>query len=300
MPDVFDTFEEKIKESEEEMCSDLNSVNVDDINSNDVRLTLGGKTFRFTKVEAVEEENVESIIRKEFKEKINDQLTRIREKINNKVVQMQLMYQQMTDEFKRKERKLQSKYKNSAMMPQISREHFCKNLSVFKGDDQGELVWMYRCEYKPRFMIIYNDPLGNEPRKVRRALPKRMVNRLKKPMVIEITTKADQIINIITKEHNESLNQLINMEHYHRSGSGNCWGTWNAYLNASWKTPDDILYWMKEAEGVIETINYGSIADSSPDGLPRAATVKKAAENEGDVITDVREENDDEDAWDVS
>ena len=291
MADVFDTFEEQVEQRHNEMIADLESISVDKLQSEGVSLSFGGKTFKFKDLEIIENESLEDKIRLEFRDKLNNQQTKIREKINAKINQLLLMHQQKQDELTRKEQNLKNKYKNTAMMPSISRDHFRKGLSVVKGTNHGELEWLFRANYKPKFMVIYEDGSAySGSKKQRYAIPTRSVNRLERPIVLQIITKGDQITSIKTLDPET----MSDFSHYHT----NCWGRWESWKNKRWSTSNDILAIMKEAEGVLETINQGSLATRAPSDMPKFATLLKDVEKyDKKQTTSINK--DDEDVWEA-
>jgi hypothetical protein len=298
MSAVFNTFSDEVKSREEEMLELLDSISVDDLKAEGLSLSFGGRTFKFSDVEIMEDETIEEKLRKEFKEKLNTQQQRIREKINAKVNQLMLMHQNKQQEMDRKEAALKRKYSTAAMMPDINESHMLRGLSVVKGSSNDELTWIYRGVYNPRFVVITE---GYRRNKTRKAIPSRLVNRMKKDILIIIKTKGNQVTSVATKKaENDGTRTLPSFDHYHQTGGGDCWGSWK-YTN-SWSTPDDIMKIAKDAEAVLETINDGSIANRGPSGLPRMATLKKNIEDmpENSEATTIEREggNDqDDDVW---
>jgi hypothetical protein len=272
--DVFSTFDTEVKQRHDEMLADLESIDVDSLKSEGVTLSFGGKTFKFTDLEVIQDESVEEKLRREFKEKLNSQQQRIRDKINAKINQLLLMHQNKQQEFDRKERQLKRKYEQAALMPDINESHMLKGLSVVKGTNNDELIWIFRAKYNPRFILV----TGNTRNKQRKALPSRLVNRMRKDMLILIKTKGKKITSVHTKKaENDGMRTLDDFPHYHQQGGGDCWGTWNHPRD--WNTPDDIIRIAKEAEAILETINQGSIAQRGPSGLPRLDTILRNVED---------------------
>lgn len=296
--DVFNTFSQEVENRQQEMLDLLDSISVDDLKAEGLSLSFGGRTFKFSDVEIVDDETIEEKLRKEFKEKLNTQQQRIREKINAKVNQLMLMHQNKQQELDRKEQQLKRKYSTAAMMPEINETHMLKGLSVVKGSSNDELTWIYRGVYNPRFIVITE---GYRSRKTRKALPARLVNRMKKEILIIVKTKGNKVTNVATKQNiNDGTRRLPVFDHYHQTGSGDCWGSWKRDTN--WSTPDDILKIAKDGEAVLETINQGSIANRGPSGLPRLATLIKNVEDvEGNAeATTVEREggsDNDDDVW---
>lgn len=295
--DVFSTFDAEVEGRHKEMLDDLESISVDNLKIGGVRLSFGGKTFKFTDLEITEDAEQEELIRNEYRDKLNQQQGRIREKINAKINQLLLMHQNKQQEFERKEREMKRKYEQAALMPDINENHMLKGLSVVKGNGHDELVWIYRAMYRPRYIL---QALGGG-RNVRKAIPRRLLNRMTKPMLILIKTKRKNITSIVTKKFEndgEPLTQLEYFPHYHQQGHGDCWGSWNK--PNKWTSADDLIRAAKDAEAILETINQGSIAESNPRGLPRLDTILRAVEDvEPDSQTemDIRRNTADDDVW---
>lgn len=271
MADVFSKFEKEVKDRYNEMIKIIDSISTDDLKSNGVTLSFGGKTFKFTDLEIINDESVEKKLRNEFKDKINTQQQRIREKINSKINQLLLMHQNKQEEMDRKEKQMKKKYEEAALMPDINENHMLKGLSVVKGKSNDELLWVYRAIYNPRFVLV-----SNGGSKTKKAIPSRLVNRMKQQILIIIKTKGKKITGISTKSENDK-NNLVSFKHYHQQGSGDCWGSWS--YPRSWEDPNDLIKIAKEAEAILETINHGSLAKRNPAGLPRFDTILKNLEN---------------------
>lgn len=269
--DVLSTFSSEVKARHDEMIKDLESINVDNLKTQGVTLSFGGKTFKFTDLEVTNNDDVEEKIRTEFKGKLNEQQQRIRDKINSKINQLLLMHQNKQQEMERKERRLKKKFEEAALMPEINTKHMIKGLSVFKGRSNEELLWVYRATYNPRFIIV-----SGTDNKLRKPIPARLVTRMKQSMFIVINTKHKRVTSVLTKK-SDSMGRLIDFPHYHQQGGGDCWGTW--HHPREWTTADDILRVAKEAEAILETVNHGSIASREPAGLPRSQTLLKSVEN---------------------
>lgn len=278
MTDVFSTFDVEVKKKHDEMLADIESISADNIKSEGVILSFGGKAFKFTDLEIIENDSLEDRIRNELREQLNNQQGRIREKINSKINQLLLIHQQKKQEFERKEQKLKNKYSESAMMPGINEGHLVQGLSVYKGDTNNELIWSYRGLYNPRFVSYYD---STSSKKIRKPIPVRYVKRMKKEIVFLIKTKNQMVTSIITKIISDDKRRLKKFSHYHKtSSSGDCWGKWK--WDPNWSTPTDIIKLAKNAEAVLEVINKSSIATENPTSLPRINTLMK-------VIAEVEE-----------
>lgn len=292
------TFEDEVQERKDEMLAVLESIKLDDIKSKGLSLTFAGKTFKFTDLEVIDDEDVEEKIRGEFREKLNSQQQRIREKINTKINQLLTMHQQKQNELERKERQLQAKYNNAAMMPDITYNHAKKGLMVVKNEGKhDELLWLFRGRYQCKF---FKKSRAKKPMAIKADLRRRLV----KDIIIRIKTKGSQILGVTTHVPDSSMSAFW---HYHKmSNDSDCWGSWK--FKKDWSSPDDIVNVAKDALAVLETINEGSVAKSDPPGLPKLDTVKNHLEKvktskkmdkdfmdavKGDAVEEV-------DVWDTS
>ena len=277
-----DIFTTEVSRRHEQMIQELESIDVDSLKSEGLKLTFGGKTFKFTDLEVIDDSDMENRIRSEFKEKLNTQQQKIREKINTKINQLLVMHHQKQQELDRKEAQMKRKYSEAAMMPDVTEAHMAKGLSVVKGGSNNELVWVYRAVYNPRFLIYYEGNNYSDRSKKRKPLPARLVNRMRKDMLVMIKTKDKQILSIATRKLQTTGRSLEPFPHYHQQSIQDCWGNWKKPNR--WDTPDDIIRIAKEAEAILETINHGSLAEHNPTGLPRMTTLIKAAEKMEDVV----------------
>lgn len=298
-----DVFSTEVKKRHDQLISDLESINLDDLKSEGLKISLGGKTFSFKDVEVVADESVEDRIRSEFKDKLNTQQQRIREKINAKINQLLVMHQQKQRELDRKEEQMKRKFAETAKMPDIDENHLAKGLSVVKGRSSNTLVWAYRATFNPRFIIHYPDNSVSERNKVKKPIPTRLVNRMKMDMLVVIKTKDKQITSVVTRK----LKGGDPFPHYHQQTTSDCWGNWSWPRN--WNDADDIIQVAKTAESILETINQGSLASHNPSGLPRINTIINAIEKVDPIDEDIirstgrkidrrrNDDNGDEDIW---
>lgn len=292
--DVFSTFDKEVKKRHEEMVNDISSINIDNLKTEGVRIVIGGKTFEFTDLKVTENEDLEEKIRTEFRKKINNQQKIIREKINAKINQLLILHQTKQQEFDRKEEELIKKYSDASLMPNLDKRHFIKGLSVVKGSRNDELIWLYKALYNPKTIILYND----HSEKKRKRIPTRLINRLKKDIIISIKTRKNEVYSINTDYINNN-NDMRTFSHYHQTGGGDCWGSWK--YKRKYKSPDDILKLAMEAEAILGTINKGSLATRNPDGLPRIETITKSVENSDEIDLEYKSNNEideiNEDIW---
>ena len=258
------SFKDEINDRKKELIDTLESITLEEMEASGLSLNLGGKTFRFSGVEVIEDENLEEKIRTEFRAKLNTQQQRIREKINTKINQLLTIHQQKQNEFDRKERSLQAKYNNAAMMPEITYEHAKKGLMVIRGEgsNHDELHWLLRGRYQVKFF-------KKSRAKKAKAIKRDLRNRLIKDIIVKVKTKGSAILGVTTHSPNATMSAF---PHYHQMTHSDCWGSWKHPKN--WSTPDDIIRCAKDGLAVLETINEGSVAKDNPDGLPRIETVK--------------------------
>jgi hypothetical protein len=285
------SFENQVQERKDEMIEVLEAITLDDIKDGGLSLNFAGKTFKFKDMEVVADDDLEDIIRGEFRAKLNAQQQRIREKINTKINQLLTMHQQKQNELERKERQLQQKYNNSAMMPDITYDHAKRGLMVVKNEGiHDELLWLFRGKYVVKF---FKKSRAKKPKAIKKDLRRRLI----KDIILRIKTKGNQIIEVST--HNPDANMSA-FWHYHKmSSESDCWGNWK--YPQTWSTPQDIILCAKDALAVLETINEGSVAKDNPSGLPRIETVRNHLSTMNvefeDAIQGESEDLDDEDVW---
>lgn len=285
-------FEDEINDRKQELVGILESITLEEMETSGLSLNLGGKTFRFSGIEVIADENLEEKIRTEFRAKLNSQQQRIREKINTKINQLITIHQQKQNEFDRKERSLQAKYNNAAMMPDITYAHAKKGLMVIKGStsDHDELHWLLRGRYQVKF---FKKSRAKKAKAIKRDLRARLI----KDIIVKVKTKGSGIIGVSTHNPNATMSAF---SHYHQMTHGDCWGTWKH--PSSWSSPDDIIACAKDALAVLETINEGSVAKDNPSGLPRVETVKNGLTTtnidfEDAVKGEVKGKVEEEDVW---
>lgn len=300
--DEMSNFSREVNEKHQQMIRDLEAINVDNMKAEGVRISFGGKTFQFTDLEVINDTSIEERIRREFKDKLNRQQGKIREKINSKINQLLMMHQQKTQELDRIEEKLKRKYSDAALMPDILETHLINGLSVVKGDSNNELVWAYNAVYNPRYLIYYPEA-GN---RLRKPIPSRLVNRMKTNILILIYTKNRSITRVSTKKYTGDRRsrhtELTSFPHYHQTGNGDCWGNWS--YKSEWENSDDILKVARDAEAILETINQGSLASRDPSGLPKIQTLINSVKDVEEITpSTVERENgnhDEDDVWQTS
>lgn len=242
--------QEKLKE----LFEDIDGVDVDSIQINGISIRSGDKVL---KLQVVSEEpiTIEEEIREEYRLKLSEKLSAIKDKLNTKISEIVQHTTQIRMEAERAERELKEKLKKAKPMPDISERHAAMGLSVVKGDGSNELIWLFQGVYWPKTV----DGQSIEPRYSKRLLTQ---------ITFKIKTVDDRVIRV-------STHQPIGMnsfDHYHQQNP-DCWGKWHP--PGKWSTPDDIIKIGKAAEAVLENVNSHSLANRSPAGLPRFNTLKR-------------------------
>lgn len=243
----------------------IEGISLDDIRTEAITIRIGGKLVKLEVAE--EQETDDEKIRQEMTEKFNAKLQGIRGFVNDKAMEIENVISTYRNDYEKKERELDKRLSQANIMPEITRQHSYKGLSVVKGGGgtyQGRkdcFTWIYRTTYNP---TRYN----GQPLKV--SFAKKMVT----PIIIELTTEQDKILGIRVKQYLGDSS----FDHYHHG----CWGEWK-YSSEKIKTPDDALRVCEQASSVLDNINGHSLAHQNPRGLPRHVTVRKniITENEG-------------------
>jgi len=253
--------EKKMKDVQSTTDKVMSTLTLDDIQSQGLTLRIGGKVVKF---EMTGETTLpEEEIRKEYAQKLSEKLQSIKSVLNEKMSEMSYMADEARRDYEKKEKQLNDKLKMAKPMPDITFEHAKAGLSVVKGSNAGELYWMYQGIYWPKF--VDNRPISP-------AYIKKMIT----PITLTIATKDDKVMSVTTRK----TIGLGKFDHYHNTGSGDCWGSWK--FAPSFKSPEDILGICKDAMAVLENINGNSLANRNPSGLPTYAAVRK---NSSDVIS---------------
>lgn len=255
------SFESEAKRVKDELFGILESIDSGTIESNKIAIQIGGKIFSFENPTVSSEEDFQVGIKKDIIEKLNTQQSSIREKINEKMKELLVMYKTKEEEVNRKTIDLKRKLDNSALMPEISKRHTESGLSVTRSwNYTNGILYIYRAMYHPKFVD-------------RKPMSVRMINRLKRPILIAIETKGNSVASVTTK----TRDGFRSFSHYHNSGSQDCWGKWKHPTRFS--SVDEILQIAKTAEAVLENVNTGSVAETHPDDMPNVEALKKSVRN---------------------
>jgi hypothetical protein len=244
---------DKIKSYQGSMFETVDTLGIDDIKSEVVKVRLGNKVYDLVASETPETFDEDSI-RKEFNKKIVDKIVNIKSSIKSKMDEVLSMVSSVQEEYRRKELMLKETMAKAVPMPDVNFSHAQKGLSVVKGRELGEVYWLVKRTYNPKFI----DHKRIEPLYVK----KLMTN-----IIVMIITKHDMVTSVTTRY----MNSLEYFDHYHQARP-DCWGSWK-YPN-TWKKVDDILQIADDAVAVMENINTMSIARRTPAAMPKLSTLR--------------------------
>lgn len=251
-----------------EMFDDLDGINVDDIQSNGITIRSGNKLIKL-EVAIEEPITVEEEVREEFRQKLAAKLQEIKNRLNTKVTEMVEMTSRIRVEAERKEEDLKRRLREAKPMPNINWRDARQGISVVKGEHRDELVWLVRGVYAPKFV---------DHKPITAAYAKKLMTSI----VILIRTVGDRVTEVSTRKPMG----LDYFSHYHQNRP-DCWGNWS--YPKTWNNIKDLLNIARQAEAVLENVNTGSIANSTPRGLPRRRTLEKhlaKTKKTGDVKLD--------------
>jgi hypothetical protein len=235
------------------MFADLEGINVDELKSNGITIRSGDKLIKL-EVALEEPITIEEEIREEFRLQLRGKLQEIKQRLNVKITEMVEMTSRVRMEAERRESDLKTQLRNSQPMPEINWNDAKRGISVVKGNGRGELIWLVRGVYAPKFV----DQKPIEPKYAKKLLTN---------IVFLIRTSGQKVTEVSTRQ----IHGLEYFSHYHQQRP-DCWGNWR--YPKDWKTAHDILKIARDAEAVLENVNTGSIANSTPRGLPRRRTLE--------------------------
>jgi hypothetical protein len=248
------------------MFDDLDGINVDDIQTNGITIRSGNKIIKL-EVALEEPLTIEDEVREEFRQKLAAKLQEIKNRLNSKVTEMVEVTSRVRIEAERKEADLKEKLKLSKPMPDVNWRDAKSGISVVKGERRDEMIWLIRGVYAPKFV---------DQKPITPAYAKKLITNI----VFLIRTVQNKITEVSTRK---PLG-LGFFSHYHQNRP-DCWGNWK--YPKTWKTVEDLIKIGREAEAVLENINTGSIANSTPRGLPRRRTLEKHVSKK-DRVTDAK------------
>jgi hypothetical protein len=245
---------DKLKDYHNLMIQTADDLKIDDLTTKTVTVRLGNKVYDLVPSH-IETIDVESQIRQEIEDKLIEKRMKIKEAIKSKMSEVSSLVSSIQDEYERKERLLKDTMSKSVPMPNVTWSHAQRGLSIVKGGNRGELYWLVKRTYNPKYIDHKNiEPL--------------YVKKLMTNIYIRIATKDDTITSITS----HYMNTLEFFEHYHQAHP-DCWGNWKKPTH--WKTPDDIIQAADDAIAVMENINTMSIARRNPALMPRLETLRR-------------------------
>lgn len=238
----------------EEMFRMIGAVSMDDLETNGFTIRCGTKLLKLGVTE-IEDLTMETEIREELRSKLGERLSTIKDRLNEKITEVVQYTSQIKMEAERKERELEEKIRKAKPMPDVFLSHAKRGLSVIKGDGRDELIWFVQGIYWPKTI----DGKMIDPKYSKKLLTN---------IVFMIQTKNKSITRVTTRQPIG----LDYFEHYHQQ-KPDCWGKWKHQPN--FNQPDDIIAVARTAEAVLENVNSHSLANRSPRGLPRFATLQR-------------------------
>jgi hypothetical protein len=258
---------DKLNEYKNIMFQTIDDLHLDDFSSQTVTIRLGSKVYELVP-SRIEDLDVEEQVRKEIEDKLVEKRMKIKDTVKARMSEVSALVSSIQDEYERKERILKDTLAKSSPMPNITWYHAKRGLSLVKGDARGELIWLVKRTYNPKYI----DHKSIEPLYVK----KLMTN-----IYVRIITRDDHIVGIST----HYMSNLDYFEHYHQSHP-DCWGNW--VKPTSWSTPDDIIKAADDAIAVMENINTMSIARRNPAMMPRLETLRRHVKTVAEAPTEVR------------
>lgn len=237
-----------------EMISQIDTVSMDQIKLNGMTIRCGRELVKLT-VSGVEDLTMEDEIREELRLKLGEKLASIKDRLNEKITEVVQYTNQIRIEAERKEKELEQKIRNAKPMPDVHMSHAKRGLSVIKGDGRDELIWFVQGIYWPK--TIDRKPI--DPKYSKKLLTN---------IIFMVTTKNSNVTGVSTR----TPIGLEYFSHYHQHRP-DCWGKWS--YPKSFSSPDDIISIARAAEAVLEDVNSHSLANRSPRGLPRFATLQR-------------------------
>jgi hypothetical protein len=258
---------DKLKKYDDTMMSIIEDLNTNDLQTKTVTLRIGGTLFELTP-KAGEPLEIEAQIRKEYEEKLNEKRNLIKDSIKSKMSEVSILVSSIQDEYERKERLLKDTLAKSAPMPNVTWDHAVRGLSIVKGQGRGEICWLVKRTYNPKYVDHKNiEPL--------------YIKKLMTNIYIRVRTQDDNIVGVSS----HYMNNLEYFDHYHQNHP-DCWGNW--VYPKKWKVVEDIITVADQAIAVMENINTMSIARRTPRLLPRLETLRRHVSRETTAPVDIK------------
>jgi hypothetical protein len=247
------------QEKQEQILGIVDDLKVDDATSNkNYLLKIGNKVYNLVASE-IQDIN-EDLIRKEMEESLEVKRNIIKEQIREQMNEVSLMVSSIKAEYDRKEKLLKERMATAVPMPDVRWEHARRGLSVVRGNGMGELIWLVKRTYNPKYLDF-------------KPIESTYVKKMMTNIYIRILTRDDCVTLVST----HSMGTLDFFDHYHQR-SPDCWGNWT--IPSKWNTPDDIISIADAASAVLENINGMSLARRNPRHLPRIDTLRHHVINE--------------------
>lgn len=273
----------EIDEKREEIISLVDQYTDSDVSgdlkkliSNGFQVYVGGKVVNF-EISSVEELPMDRL-KEDVKQQFREKLEQIKESINEKLYSLSESYESLREKLDDEIRK--SKETNDVVpMPDLHTSHAEQGLSVVKGANQDEIVWLYNGYYFVR--TVDNYPISEKMRK-----------KTLRPVTVKIVTNGDTVSSVKVKK----FDNLNNFKHYHsmEGGSTDCWGDWHYHVN--WESPEDIIEVGIHALEILTDVNTESPGSPEPHGLPKLDDLIRDSRGEGrNDYSEDNEETTDED-----
>jgi len=235
------------------MTNSIDNMGFHDFKAKKMRVMIGSKVMKLEVVNDYDSVD-ETSIRKEYDDKLD-----------NIKVSIKQYVKRLSKDIELKEKELTKKLNESCPMPNVNTVHARQGLSVVKDDYYDDcLIWLYSGVYSPKYVV------GGYSYEKKNRIEPAFIKKNTSNITLVVKTKGKQIVSVKTSKPIG----LGLFQHYHMMTSGDCWGNWK-HAEETWETPDDIIALCRKAETLLETINLDSIANRSPRGLSRLATLKK-------------------------
>lgn len=247
--------------------------NIKDLISDGIQIYVGGHVVKFeiSDVEELPADKLKQDIKQQFQKKLEE----IKNSINDKLYSLSESYESLREKLEDEIEKYKSE-NVKVEMPEITYDHAKRGLSVVKGNNQNELIWLFRGKY----MVNTVDSQHIEHELIKRTV---------KDVIVEIRTHDRNVVKVKLKK----LHQLDDFIHYHSTdeGASDCWGDWK--YHQKWDTPDDIIDIGVRALNILKDVNTDSPGDEDPPGLPSISQLL-ASMTKRQMSDDESEDNNDE------
>lgn len=231
---------------------------LDNIKAEGISIRVGGQIVKFV-ADEVQDIPVVDEIRNEMKQMYEEEVKRLQDSVQHLKDSVKSQVSNRNYELDQREKELNKKLRENVSLPTITEDQMKSGLTVARRkSNRGGYVWSFICVYAPKYV--------NE-----KIIDPNFAKRLMTPIRILIYTDDNW------KSSEVRLVKLINcekFEHYHLSGSSDCWGEFKQ-SGTLVDTPEKAIDFYRTIQIVLETINQMSIGTSSPKGLSRFTTIEK-------------------------